>query len=261
MDFITELPKALRERREALRKSLDPVERQRERAENLADYGPGGKWRYAPASEKAKASRRIDVEQERRTSVALYELGRLIRDHEADVNAVVDEVKNPLGPEPAWRKRSRATGVSAAEYFALHQLDETRQQRLRDELGPHAKPTKWLAFYEAATAIDPLEQNNNTTARWIEQNLGHNPWAAANIDIRVEPAEAEAVQKLRRLVQEQREKRVPTELRSTLEALSLAKSAERQAEALKVHPLPPDIAEHDRRRDESVIERTEQLRG
>lgn len=218
---------------DALARDVDGAEA--ERAELMKPFtDPAGQWRFAPASERAKAEQQIEDEQRQRQGQLMFRLSAALTDGRQTLAALQATAEQAPSPEEAWGQRTGERGVTASVSLQLQLLDEQRQARFSRELDA-ATVDRVLAQYLEAQR-DPTTQANASLIAFIERRhaAGH-PWGSdANGS-----HDGGTARRLSEAIREARQRRVPADLTKALDVLTQADDVKKRARLRKVEQRRP----------------------
>jgi hypothetical protein len=207
---------------------LDVDARRQELDGVMADFGPQGRWRFAPVGERERTAAAVKKSQQERAGVRLYELDRVARQaEEVAATAEAEAVKAP-DPETAWTMATGRSGLTFVELNGLAVADELRLMRLDRELGS-ATVAEVRELY-ADALVKPTRQENATIIRYIEKRIQRGGWPVSK------PGDggkdAEALGQLLGLVRTMQDMRIPDAVRKARASIQAARKVSSEAREL-----------------------------
>lgn len=203
--------------------ALDPAARDAELVEALADYGPEGKWRYAPPSARRAAEQAVRADQRKRAQAAADSLARTVKEAETLEAAAIEAARRPMDAETAWDKRAGMAGLSAGNALLLDVRQRLQTAELRADL-PTMTPADLYHRYEAALA-DPTRQDHATLIQFVEGLRNWRPVMPSGQDVAI----AVDAWKLQQRIERAKRERVPAVWQAVGAALGEARRALRLA--------------------------------
>ncbi len=197
-----------------------------------------GRWRFAPAEERAKAAAAVRSEQDARAGEALYRLSTTIDEAEATVTAAIDEAAAAPSAEAAWQAANSQIGLTKPEMLSLAILDELTGQRIDRQLAG-ARPSQVLAQWTQAQK-QPHRQDNAAVIREIERRTttGRWDWPA---DAAGDNTELTSTRALQKAVSDARDARIPASAKAAREAVQKARALkQRAADVYQLSPRRPE---------------------
>jgi hypothetical protein len=188
---------------EAARAACDTDAAEREKAEALREFGPDGRWRFAPESEKRAAVETVEGEQRARRSAALRALAEELDAEQSASDALLADLRSAPTALRAFERRYRS--YAPADEVALGTLQELVVARLERERLT-ATPADVARQY--ASALAGHRTADTVTVWWVEHVHGDG-WRGAAVE---GPEQAAGVAGLRRAIEAARKARVPEAL-------------------------------------------------
>lgn len=211
--------------RAALAAARDPDARKAELAEKMKPFE--AEWKYAPESERVKATRRIAAEQQQRIEAAALALLREVDAVDPIIRGEVAAAMDAPSPLVAHVRRFQQDGVTSTEAVLVGIRHELELARLDRTLRGAPAGDVYTAYRTARAAGD------STTLDYIEAR-GARLCAPSD-----DPETGAAVLALAREITETRAGRVPEDLRQAEQLLQDARAAVDRVQDLAHDPRQP----------------------
>jgi len=195
----------------------------------LAPFGPDGPWKYAPDEERHKVTSAETEAYRQEAGEAVFAVEHSATEGSQWLEGIEAEQQEPLSPVAAWQRERRTSAtLPPLEVIGLDGNAEQKLARFDRRLG-RAMPSVVLAEYTKALRR-PLEQDNVTMIRWVEELHGAG-WSGRDIEGNVD--EAMAVQALKTEIQQARLARITQDVRDARALITKALAAAEHVKATR----------------------------